>query len=215
MNSVPIFHITHIANLESIIDSGGLYSDSELKHRNIGCMEIAYQTLKERRAKTLVPISAKGKLADYVPFYFAERSPMLYAIQSKKTEDFQEGQKEVIYLVSDTETIIQQPLEWCFTDGHAVEATTNFFENIRDFNRIDWQVINSWKWWDTLTDPDRKRRKQAEFLVHRFFPWRLIKTIGVHDKEIAEKTKVLINRAAHHPLIRVEPKWYYEKKVLK
>ena len=33
-------------------------------------------------------------------------------------------------------------------------------------------------------DPDLKRRKQAEFLVHTFFPWHLFLAIVVMDEDI-------------------------------
>jgi len=38
-------------------------------------------------------------------------------------------------------------------------------------------------WSDTNTDNDRKRRRQAEFLVHNFFPLRLVEAVGVRTRD--------------------------------
>ena len=42
-------------------------------------------------------------LADYVPFYFAPRSPMLYAIYKCNVQDYTGSQEEIVYLVSTVE----------------------------------------------------------------------------------------------------------------
>ena len=48
---------------------------------------------------------------------------------------------------------------------------TDFFDDLKDLDKIDWDLMQSRYWNDTNDDPDRKRRRQAEFLVHEFFPW--------------------------------------------
>lgn len=40
---------------------------------------IAHNTIQDRRAQTYVPCLPGGNPHDYVPFYFAPCSPMLYA----------------------------------------------------------------------------------------------------------------------------------------
>lgn len=212
MAITPIYHITHIRNLESIIEKGGLLCDNEMSRLEIDCQGIAYQSLKERRASTAVLVSAQGTLADYVPFHFTNRSPMLGAIHKSQVPSYTGGQKEVLHLVSSVEKVMGEECRWCFTDGHAVEATTQFFDNIRNITQIDWDMIASWEWGKNLDDPDRMRRKQAEFLVYRFFPWPLIEYIGVYDEEIKNRVISIVSKFSHKPLINVEPKWYYKSK---
>lgn len=65
MRSILIYHITHIRNLESIIEKGGLLCDNAMSRLGVDCQRIAYQTLKERRSRTIVPIAAKSTLADF------------------------------------------------------------------------------------------------------------------------------------------------------
>ena len=77
--STPIFHITHVENLASIIREGGLRCDREAAERGLAEVGIAHQHIKDRRAGRRVPLPPGGTLDDYVPFYFAPRSPMLYS----------------------------------------------------------------------------------------------------------------------------------------
>lgn len=205
----PIYHITHIDNLAGIVQHGGLWCDSEMVARGRSPVGIAYSEIKARRARTIVPVEPGGVLADYVPFYFCNRSPMLYAIKSGAVQNYNGGQKEIVYLVSSVERVQDAGPGWCFTDGHAVEAVTGFYAALRDLDNVDWDVIESWSWGNREDDNDRKRRKQAEFLVRRFFPWELIDTIAVIGASMCDRVKSVIATAAYHPLVKVEEKWYY------
>jgi hypothetical protein len=84
--------------------------------------------------------------------------------------EYKEGQIPIIYLVTSVEKVIEDTsLSWCFTDGHAVESVTRYFQDWKYHNQIDWDIINAKMWRNTDSDPDKKRRKQAEFLVYNFF----------------------------------------------
>ena len=78
-----IYHITHADNLVSILESGGLWSDAQVAKKSLPCVGIAHEHLKARRARRRVvntqgeAVAAGGTLSAYVPFYFANRSPML------------------------------------------------------------------------------------------------------------------------------------------
>ena len=58
---------------------------------------------------------------------------MLLAIHKRCVPAYQGGQADVVYLVSSVETVARSDRVWCFTDGHAVEAVTEFSEDrVRD-----------------------------------------------------------------------------------
>ncbi len=82
-----IYHVTHLRNLKSILESDCIWYDSEIKTRSIETQGIAYEAIKQRRARRPVPTCQQGYLSDYVPFYFAPRSPMLYAIHCGTVEN--------------------------------------------------------------------------------------------------------------------------------
>ena len=96
---------------------------------------------------------------------------MLYAIDRGAVEGYVDGQRPVIYLCSTAEAVRKARLRWVFTEGHADMRFTDFFDDLKDLDKIDWDLMQSRYWNDTNDDPDRKRRRQAEFLVHEFFPW--------------------------------------------
>lgn len=215
--SAPIYHITHIDNLERIIVCNGLWCDAERLRQGFQCVGIAHESLKVRRSRTPVrkrtgvPVAAGGVLADYVPFYFTNRSPMLFSIHRGYVVGYDGGQGSVLHLVSSVRRVIEGGCQWCFTDGHAVEAMTEFYADQRDANKVDWSIVQSWSWKNTDGDPDRKRRKQAEFLVHQSFPWTWIERIGVIDgatKSHVERV-MAVTGVEHRPAVEVQRRWYY------
>ena len=169
-----IYHITHLRNLPSILDRGGLLSDTAIDTTGCEPTGIAHAHIKERRARKMVPTAQDGTLADYVPFYFASRSPMLYAIHNDRVEGYTEGQVPILHLVSSTDVVSENGLPFVFTDGQAGVAISKFFDRLELLGEVDWEIMKG-KWWnDTITHYDRKRKRQAEFLVHGFFPWSFI-----------------------------------------
>ncbi len=167
----PIYHITHINNLPSILQSGGLMANSRLRQQQINYLDIAHEHIQDKRARKSVTCGSGGFLHDYVPFYFAPRSPMLYAIHKGKVKSYAQGQNPVIHLVSEAETIEDLSLAFAFTDGHAVMAYADFYDDFAALEFvIDWELMKSRYWFDTPEDPNRKYRRQAEFLLHQFCP---------------------------------------------
>jgi hypothetical protein len=205
----PIYHITHVTNLPGILAKGGLWCDRESAVRCSGKIGIAHNHIKERRAKRIVPVKPYGTLADYVPFYFAPRSPMLFAIDRGQVVDYQGGQKEIVHLVSAAETILEDGKKFVFSDGHADMAISSFYTDLKDLSRVDWKIMKETYWNDTPADGDRKRRRQAEFLVHDFFSWSLVERIGVMNDAMAAKVNALLEGADHVPVVSVQRGWYY------
>lgn len=149
-------------------------------------------------------------MGDYVPFSFAPRSPMLYVDYRGGVQGYAGGQTEVVHLVSSVEAVRDVGLSWVFTDGHPeIFPLTDFYNDLKDLDKIDWKVMASRYWHDTNDDPDRKRRRQAEFLVHNSFPWELIAKIGVREKAIESQVLQILQDAAHKPEVKTERAWYY------
>jgi ssDNA thymidine ADP-ribosyltransferase, DarT len=207
----PIYHITHLRNLPQIIASGGLYCDNGRANLPAPCIGIAHQHIKQRRANRRVPTCNKGTLADYVPFYFAPRSPMLYSISRGQVEGYTEGQQPVLHLVSSAEAVAAAGEPYTWTEGHAEMAFSEFYEGLADLpDKIDWEVMKATYWNDNPPlIVDRKRKRQAEFLVYRFFPWALFSTIGVINETARDEVLQMLHGAAHQPEVLVHRNWYY------
>ncbi|MGC1782115.1 MAG: DUF4433 domain-containing protein [Acidobacteriaceae bacterium] len=207
-----LYHITHMDNLAGILDRGGLLCDRGCQIEKIPSQQIGYAHIKQRRMIRKVPLAPKGTLGDYVPFYFAPRSPMLFTIEKRNTPAYQDGQRPIVHLVTSVEAVsVAKPkLRWLFTDGHADIDYSDFFDDLDDLDKIDWPLMSAQMWNDTSADGDRKRRRQAEFLVHGFFPWTLVESIGVMTEQIAlEVQQTLTATGGHSPQVVRQPRWYY------
>ncbi len=178
---------------------------SDIDEKEIPYDNIAYPELQDRRSLTAVDVEPYGHLHDYVPFYFAPRSPMLY-VNYKKGDEIQKG---IIYLISSAQSIKKSEIPFVFTDGHAIMALSHFYRREEDLENIDWNVMRGKYWYDTDEDNDRKRRRQAEFLIHRFMPWVLFEAIIVYDQSVKERVEKFIRTAAHKPTVHIKRNWYF------
>ena len=208
-DQTSIYHITHVDNLAAIVAKGGLLCDRRVADDGLAKVGIAHQHIKKRRAQRPVPIGPRGTLDDYVPFYFAPRSPMLYAIDRGNVDGYAGGQRSVVHLVSSAGTIAVARLPFVFTDGHAEMALSEFFDDLDNLTRVDWKVMAETHWADTDEDGDRKRRRQAEFLVHQFVPWSLVARIGVLDTGMVDRVVEIVGAEADKSFVTVEPGWCY------
>lgn len=168
MEKKLLYHITHYQNLYSILKNKGLSAYSKVTNEEAIYTNIAHQGLQGRRSTTNVPVYPNGCLHDYVPFYFASRSPMLYAIIQGQVDGFEGTEEEIVYIMTRTDRIQDAGLPFVFTDGHAIMSITEFYNDLSKLTKVDWDIMREWYWNDTEEDPDRKRRRQAEFLVHDF-----------------------------------------------
>jgi hypothetical protein len=185
-----------------------LFSCAALKLHGIQYHDIANADIQDKRAQTPIPCGPRGNLHDYVPFYFAPRSPMLYFVNLGGPR-YPERQLPVVHLASSAQAVYAANRPAVFTNGHAIMALSDFFTDLADLNQIDWDVMAS-RWWnDTQEHPGRKRRRQAEFLVLRFFPWSLVTEIGVLNRTVAAQVQSELRGARHKPPVVVKPDWYY------
>ncbi len=206
---IPLYHITHINNLPNIIVAGGLWCDSERLRHGFQSINIAHQELKLRRMVTPVNLYPGKKIGDFVPFYFANRSPMLYSVHTGFVNGYAGGQGEIVYLVANIGRLLNCGKNWCFSDGHSVEAFSSFYNDLKDLDKIDWHLINNWSWRDTPEDNDRKRRKQAEFLVEDLVPLSAVSHIAVMNTVAQAQVAGILNNSNIQLALTIEPNWYY------
>jgi hypothetical protein len=208
-----IYYLTRFTDLPSIRKAGALISSSGSEQGSPGSSPLlSGEAIRQRRQMRRVEnlqgrsVAAGGVVADYVSLRFTHRSGCLDAI----TRETPEKAGEYLFLVAHAETVVRALSKWCFTDGHAIEAVTNFFDDLADLQRIDWDALwttrSTGRW--LLSDPDVIRRQQAEFLVARHLPWSLIGGIAVSDEHGSSRVKRLLARASHKPKITIEPQWF-------
>jgi hypothetical protein len=204
----PIIHMTHVDNLASIVEQDGLVSTAALEAAGLEHANIAYNSIQQQRAAKVVPCGPGGSLHDYVPFYFTRRSPMLYTI-NRGNVPCAGGQENIIHFVTTAQRIAALELGFAFTDGHGIMSYTDFYDDLSDLGEVDWDVIGATYWHDTAEDGDRKRRKQAEFLIRDHCPWTAISHIVVRSQARATQVTGIIAQLQHQPQVVVRSNWYY------
>ena len=166
----PIYHMTHIDNLQNILSSGFLLCKNKLK--NVKYTDVAIQNIQDKRANRIVPKIPYGNLHDYVPFYFSTCTPMLYKL-------YKSGMQEnMIFFMTDTNNVSQAQLQYVFSDRHAIIQYAEFYNDINELHKLDWNSISE-KVWGYVPDttknkeekeaelPDIREKKHAEFLVYQ------------------------------------------------
>ncbi|MGW4412237.1 type II toxin-antitoxin system toxin DNA ADP-ribosyl transferase DarT [Nonomuraea sp. NPDC004702] len=199
-------HFTHADNIAGIAMTG-LLADNRQPATSVECAEPG---IKERRRLLPVTIDPGGVVADYVPFYFAPRSPMLHRIHSNRVTGYDQGQRPLAYLVTRLDTVIAAGRVWVATDRDAAVATARFAARAEELpTHVDWQIMAAHYWANTFEDGSRMQRRMAELLVHEHVPWSSFSHIYTNDDEMADRVRQSINTHAHQPTVAVRSQWYY------
>ncbi len=141
-----LFHMTHIDNLQSILDQG-LYAHNN-KYQKVDISDCEVNSRRSREE----PIYHKS-IHSYVPFYFNPKNNML-----SKRRNIQD---DIVILILKRELIFSKGA--LFTDGNASSDATGFSSDIKDLKKLDWECIYTPGYYSGYRDGGRKR--MAEVLV--------------------------------------------------
>ena len=205
----PVLHFTRVEHLPTLIGRG-LLSDSQARAEHIIQHEIGHHDIKRRRRERGVPVPPGGVVADYVPFYFAPRSPMLYVIDQGSVPGYSDGCDRIVYLRSSLELLEQSCAPVLVTDRNAVKAYAEFrpfIAGVDDF--VDWGLMRARMWNDTEDYPDRKERRMAEALVRGVVPWEAITEVSAWSREVAAEAQRAIAVAGAATPVTVRRDWYF------
>ena len=208
-----LYHITHVDNLSSILQAGGLLSDAAMMNAGGPETGIGISQIKRRRLHLPVKCYPGDKVGDYVPFYFCPRSIMLYILHRGNLPGltYEGGQAPILHLEADLYEVAAwanaENRRWAFTLSNAGAYYTEFRCQIDRLGEINWGAVAA----TDFRDPKIKESKQAEFLVYEFLPWRLVQRIGVYSQVYHQQVKEILSAHAslHQPLVEIRRKWYY------
>jgi hypothetical protein len=193
-NPVRLFHITAIANLPDVFANGALLSKNSVAANGIGYENIAHQGAQGARSVKAVPNPPSGNIHDFVPFYFAPRSPMLYALAH--------GQPFVFY------------------DRNATLAYSQPYTDLARLDQVAWDLITEQPqmdgycqfWQSNASNPrfvDRMEKRMAEFLVKSRVPLAAVTRIGViNSTKQQEVSQIVAEYNLTIPTVLM-PSWYF------
>lgn len=201
-----LFRMTHIENVAHILQFGITHTNSANANENY--KPIGDTSIIGARTNFQMPKGKHPYLSDYIPFYFSFRTPMLYVMQKGFNMVAPTAPHDIVYCVCTIQGLIDLNLPFVFTNGHAINTFTTYYEKeevARIDELLDWKAIKS-TFWNSETDLDLKRRKEAEFLVGENIPINAVKGFVVYN-ETAKNT--LLGLAVADKKIIVRPNYYF------
>lgn len=206
-----IYRFIHIDNLKIYLNRGGIHAPNYTPDDGLIYRTCHNTDIQSERSRKIIPRGPQGVIHDYIPFYFGYLLPMMLQLKTGQVKDYNEGQEPLIYLVSTCQEVKKSGTKFVFSDGHGIAAFTEWFDNLVDLDKIDWEIVFQRYWADTINDMDRQRRKQAEFLIYRFCDWSLIMKIAVINISMKKRVENIMSRfpEKHQKPVSVERNWYY------
>jgi hypothetical protein len=202
-----IFRITHINNVPWILNNGVHCKNSPVRDPNF--VNIGNTDLIAKRTHRIVPIGSNRTLADYIPFYFTPRSPMLYNIRTGHGGITQRPNSEIVTLVTSLNRLEEQEVEFAFTDRHAYLTTASYHDSTEELHCIDWRILQDSDFQRDPEDPGKLERYQAEALVYRRLAVESLLGIATHNEAAKGEVEQMIRDADQELQVRVRPAWYF------
>jgi len=204
LKRIYLYRMTHIENIPHVLQNGITHGSSV--NANPEFIPIGDGSLITTRSNFM--LNNGIRLGDYVPFYFGSRTPMLYVIQNGFNMVPPTPAENIVYIVCSVQKIIDLELDFIFTDGHAVDGfssqyTTADVQNIDSI--IDKEAIDA-KYWRDENDLDKKRRKEAEFLVLGDIPNQAILGYITYNENAKMK---IISHGADSTKVLTKPEYYF------
>ncbi|OJU80810.1 MAG: hypothetical protein BGO11_19615 [Solirubrobacterales bacterium 70-9] len=210
-NPTKIYHITHVENIASIVETGGLLSDAKMIENGGPKVPVGMNDIKARRLRLPVKCHLPDKVGEYVPFFFCPRSVMLYIFHMDNAPGltYHGGQRPIVHLEMDVDQVIEAADEaevrWAFTNANAATDYARFGSSVEEFEMVDWEAVPD----HNFSVARVKEAKQSEFLVKDWVPWEFVERIGVYSEEYKEQTLEALAEAEHRPTVVVRGRWYF------
>ena len=219
-NPVRLFHITAIANLPQICKVGMLVSKKLGADVGIDYQNIAHKGAQGARAIRALPDPPGGVVHDYVPFYFAPRSPMLRAIEGGKVADCQWRQADIIHFETTVTRVTAGGKPFVFFDRNATLPYSQPYTDLARLDAVAWDLLTEYpqldgfcKYWHdrpaVARHADRMERRQAEFLVKDAVDLTQLTRLGVVDEQRAAQVSTILEAARVDLRVDVMRDWYF------
>ncbi|MDE1713603.1 DUF4433 domain-containing protein (plasmid) [Chromobacterium amazonense] len=215
---VKLFHITAIANLPAILATGALLAKNAGAAAGINYQNIAHRGAQSTRASREVPNPPGGRIHDYVPFYFAPRSPMLFAIHGGQVDGCTLRQDDIVHWVTTVDAVTANGAPFVFYDRNATLRYSVASTDLADLDSlVAWDELLAKPqldgycqyWQNNAKHPDRMERRMAEFLVHERVPLQQMLGLGVYKQAKAEEVRAILDVHGLNLPVKVKQAWYF------
>ena len=214
-----LFQFTHVDNLPAILEAGALLSDTVVEEHGLLATEAGDPAIKYRRRGQPVTCFPGGCVGDYVPFYFAARSPMMYVLWRGSVPSFTGDHRDLVYFVGEVDRLVDAGVAFAISDRNAAKAYAAFSDDVSVLGDlaapvpqstfIDWPLMKETMWKDTPDDPERMERRMAEFLVHGQVPLELLTGVAVRSDDRRAMVERMFVTSGCGLQVVVRPDWYF------
>lgn len=187
-----VFHLTHIRNLESILDTGGLLADVR------SSVDLSSELTRELRRTA--ELADGSSVADHVPFFLSP-TPALWDDVRRGVPDprftpaaIAADAYDFLFLGSTFGTLPELAI---MSDGDAAATFTRFATSAEDKGRMLRRLRN---------DDDAMRT--AEVLVPETVPFDSITMVGVANDKVRDVVRTILARSDCTPRVVVYPPWF-------
>jgi hypothetical protein len=178
-------------------------------HADPNFITIGLPDLIDKRKTHPVTIGPGGTLADYVPFYFTPASVMLLNIKTGYNGVTKRPNADIAILVSSIPTLQQAGVPFVFTNGHAYMQETDYFDDSRDLDKVDWDILQRRDFARDPDDPGKMGRYQAEALAYQHVPVSALLGIACYDDTVRATLEAEVNRRKLPLKVVAVPKYYF------
>jgi ssDNA thymidine ADP-ribosyltransferase, DarT len=219
-NPVRLFHITAIANLPQIGKAGMLVSKNHGAAVGIDYQNIAHRGAQGTRAIRELPDPPGGVVHDYVPFYFAPRSPMLRAIEGGNVADCPWRQADIVHFETTVARVTAGGRPFAFYDRNATLQHSRCYTELARLDVVAWDLLTELPRLDgyckyfmsshrEVRYVDRMERRLAEFLVKDTVGLEQMTRVGVIDAQRAAEVGNILAAAGVNLRVDVMRDWYF------
>ncbi len=116
--------------------------------------------------------------------------------------------EDIVYMVCLMKQILQLELPFYFSDGHATDNLTTFYDSTFAADMptiIDWEAVNA-PYWGGTDNLNLKRKKQAELLLGADLPPKQLSVIGCYNNRASERLRKM---GIDADKIKIGPSAYY------
>lgn len=173
LEKINIYRMTHIDNVPHILQHGITHKD--LVNANPNFIGIGDISLIDTRSTKSVSVTNGDSgygiwpsitLGDFIPFYFGVRMPMLYVVQhGGNFVSHATNAEDIVYLACGLEPIVENNIIYYFSDGHATNIFTTFYDSSSKLalpKIIDWNAIKT-QYWSGAENLNLKRKNKPSF----------------------------------------------------
>src|SRR5690606_33086889 len=119
------------------------------------------------------------------------------------------GQEPILHLEADLREVVAWAegggRRWAFSLSNAGALYTEFRSRLDQLGEVNWAAVAS----TDFRAAEVKEGKQAEFLLREFFPWHLVRRIGVWSESIRAAVDRALSGTQYKPVVEIRRDWYY------